>query len=75
MAMMDLGTYQKQHGLSVSDLELLIGVSHSALHRYMYLGRIPEVAVLRRILAVTDGQVTPNDFFDGVPVCKRRVAA
>jgi len=71
---MDLAAYQRQHQLSAARLAALIGVSEQALHRYMYRGRIPQTAVMRRIIAATSGAVTANDFFLAAPAPTRCVA-
>ena len=64
---MDLSAYQAKHSLTVAELARTCGVTVQALHRYMWRGRIPETAVLARILAATKGEVTPNDFF-AIPI-------
>jgi len=40
----------------------------------MYRGRIPQTAVMRRIIAATSGAVTANDFFLAAPAPTRCVA-
>jgi predicted transcriptional regulator len=72
---MDLAGYQMKYGLSVGGLAAHIGVTEQALHRYMHRGRIPQTAVMKRIIAVTGGEVTANDFYLAAPARKRRVAA
>jgi predicted transcriptional regulator len=42
---------------------ILIGAERSAVTRYVN-GRMPKSVILARIAAVTDGQVTANDFVD-----------
>lgn len=42
----------------------LIGCGWNAVWRYENEGRIPEAAILQRIIDATGGAVTPNDFFD-----------
>jgi hypothetical protein len=41
----------------------LIGRSPEAVRRYLKGHRTPDRGTMARILLVTEGQVTPNDFF------------
>lgn len=43
-----------------------IGRSPEAVRRYINGERIPDKSTMPRIVAVTDGDVMPNDFFDQV---------
>jgi len=40
-----------------------IGVKHISVTRYLE-GRVPEASVMGKIIEVTDGKVTANDFFE-----------
>lgn len=55
--------YRYQHKISVATFADSIGVSEVAAWRYEN-GRVPEAAVMARIIATTAGAVTANDYFD-----------
>ena len=61
---MKLETYLRQNKIATATFAAAIEVSVQALHRYLYGARFPRREVLERILSVTMGAVTPNDFFD-----------
>ncbi len=50
-------------GLSARQFAFGIGVSPQSLSRYLHTGRVPRGQVMERIVAVTKGAVTPNDFY------------
>lgn len=60
---MKLSEYRRSIGMTQRDLANLIGVSDVALSRYES-GRVPESSVMRRIFEVSEGRVSPNDFFE-----------
>lgn len=66
---MKLKTYIEAHRLSYETAAALIGnVSRSAVIKWCRGERVPHPDQLRRIYAVTDGAVTPNDFVLGEAV-------
>lgn len=40
------------------------GLSRSAICHYVYLRRFPCPETMRKILLATNGEVTPNDFYN-----------
>jgi hypothetical protein len=61
---MHLRDWKARHGLTDRAIAELIGVTRSAVCRYMG-GRNPRPEVWPRIVAATDGWVTPNDHLAG----------
>ena len=59
---MRLADYVKQSNMSQAEIAALVGVTEAAMSRYMR-DRVPSPDVMQRIIEVTDGAVTPNDFF------------
>jgi hypothetical protein len=63
---MKLSTYLRDHKISLGDFAGMVGLDkHGArtVNRWALGERIPRPATLARITAVTNGAVTPNDFF------------
>lgn len=60
---MELRSYLIQHDVAVADFADRIGVTVSALYRYLHGERRPNADVLKRIHQATGGLVQPNDFF------------
>lgn len=58
---MKFDTYLERNHLTDAAFARVIGVSREAVRRYRG-GRIPTREIMRRIVDVTDGLVTPNDF-------------
>lgn len=58
---MTLSQYLDQQGLTGEAFAALIDVNPSTVCRYISGARYPRRAVLLRILAATDGAVTPAD--------------
>lgn len=61
---MKLQTYLDRNKISQSAMAKALGISAVAVHRYVRGTRLPEHAVLAKLLTLTDGQVTPNDFYE-----------
>lgn len=59
---MHLADFLDARGISDADFGLSIGVSRQAVHRYRH-GRIPDRTTMAKIIEVTGGAVTANDFF------------
>ncbi len=70
---MRLGDYRKSRGWTQSGLATRLGVAANTVARYER-GRLPDREVLERIIALTAGRVTPNDWFSlpEVPEARRR---
>jgi transcriptional regulator with XRE-family HTH domain len=60
---MNLSGYLRQHEIKLADFAGRIGVTATALQRYLDGERRPRAAILERIHRATDGAVQPNDFF------------
>lgn len=60
---MKLSSYLEQQKLTPAAFGKKIRVSRQAVDRYIAGQRIPQPKVMKRIAAVTDGVVTPNDFY------------
>lgn len=63
MKKMKLKHYRKKHGLTLEAMAEQVGVSEAAMSRYEN-GRVPAKEVMDRIIAVTNGAVQPNSFYD-----------
>ncbi len=61
---MQLRDYLNQSNISPINFAGLVGVGHQNVYRYLSGKRIPSPEIMRRIVVATDGQVTPNDFYD-----------
>jgi transcriptional regulator with XRE-family HTH domain len=59
-----LGDWRRAKGLTQEDLGAKLGCEKPTVARYEAGTRIPERDTMRRIYVVTDGAVTPNDFYD-----------
>lgn len=60
---MKLADWQETHAVTDTDMARQIGVSQAAVTRYRRGERIPEAAIMARIVDATAGAVTPNDFY------------
>lgn len=63
---MQLADYLAKQNISRSDFADAIGVKEPSVSRYITGKNIPERDVMRKIVSVTAGNVTANDFY-GVP--------
>jgi post-segregation antitoxin (ccd killing protein) len=61
---MKLRGYLSSQRLAAREFSRRIGVSPAAVARYASGRRIPSMPVMHRIVAETEGAVTPNDFYD-----------
>ncbi len=64
---MKLADFMTAHGLGPSEMAKRLGVNHATVIRYRDSQRRPDSDVMARIFEVTNGSVTPNDFYDFVP--------
>lgn len=62
-AAMKLTAYLEQENLTQKDFAALVGCEQPTIGRYC-AGRVPEPGVMKRIILVTCGKVTPNDWFE-----------
>jgi transcriptional regulator with XRE-family HTH domain len=60
---MKLGLWLKRNNIGVDDFSRRIGVSGTAVYRYISGDRAPGPTTLSAIFKKTGGAVTPNDFF------------
>jgi transcriptional regulator with XRE-family HTH domain len=58
-----LKTWRRARRLSQEALGAQLGVSAVAIGRYE-MGRVPEAAVLQKLIDLTGGAITANDFFE-----------
>lgn len=67
---MTLGDYLAVNEITPADFARSIAVNErESVRRYLNGSRTPNPKIMRRIYAVTKGQVTANDFFDlGTPL-------
>jgi hypothetical protein len=62
---MKLAQYLIDNDITFNEFAGSIGVANgTVVHRYASGKRIPEPAVMARIVEATNGQVQPNDFYD-----------
>ncbi len=57
-----LKAYRKRQGLTLEELALRAGTTKSWLSR-IESGEPPGTSLIGRLVAASDGQLTPNDFF------------
>lgn len=61
---MQLSNYLSLHSLSFSEFGRRIGTQHArTVERYAKGQQVPNREMMARIVEVTNGDVTPNDFF------------
>ena len=70
-----LGHYIASNKIEPSAFAASIGTDPGNLSRILSGKQHPSAKLYRRILTVTNGQVTPNDFFDLPVYCKNSEAA
>lgn len=62
---MQLSSYLSDHDISIPQFAQKIGAANRTIvWRYVHGIRRPNKKMLQRIYDVTNGEVTPNDFFD-----------
>ena len=67
-----LDDYRRSRGQTYTELARLLGASHATVVRRWCLApgardrMIPREAFMHRIMVLTSGQVTPNDFYASV---------
>jgi len=60
---MKLTQYLKENSITPASFAEKVGVSSVSIHRYCVEDRTPKKEVMRAIAQITNGAVTPNDFF------------
>ncbi len=60
---MDLDSYLSREGISNATFAEQIGVDPSSVWRFRQGARIPRRETMQKIVDLTGGDVTPNDFF------------
>lgn len=60
---MKLADWLVTQNVTDTDMARQLGVSQAAVTRYRRGERIPEAAIMTRIVDATAGAVTPNDFY------------
>lgn len=61
---MKLGDYLQARSLSQTDFARLIGCSPSSVSKWLSGGKPPKNAMIMKIAAATDWQVSPDVWFD-----------
>lgn len=72
---MTLANWLKSQALNQGAFAAKIGATQTAVSRYCSGKRIPPRHIMRRIVEVTDGAVTPNDFYGVDGAASRQDAA
>ena len=61
---MKLKRYMKRNGISVREMTRLLGLrSRATVYGYLSGNRIPMHGVMLKIKAVTNGEISPNDWY------------
>ncbi len=60
---MTLEQFLAESDMSQTELAKLLEVSPVTVHRYLKKGAIPDRVVMPKLVTVTGGKVTPNDFY------------
>ena len=61
-----LKAYRKARGLTMEEFARKVGVQRAAVSKWER-GSIPRPEIMRRIVEVTGGEVTAQDFYDAAP--------
>lgn len=59
---MRLNDYLADKRMTAEEFAMALGVTSAALSRYVTGDRVPRPAIMRKIIDLTAGRVTPNDF-------------
>lgn len=65
---MKLEQWLKLNGITIVEFAARLGVSRTQVHKYIYEGAIPKYKTMRLIFELTGGAVTPNIFYNIVPI-------
>jgi transcriptional regulator with XRE-family HTH domain len=58
-----LRNYLKVHNIKQCEFAKLLGINNITLWRYLQGSRIPRLKIMKKIIELTNGYVTANDFF------------
>ena len=61
---MKLSDFFKINKTKVNDFAMQVGVVRSAVYSYAKGEKVPSRETMQKIYKLTNGQVTPNDFYD-----------
>jgi hypothetical protein len=61
---MKLADWLEAHSITDARFGEMIGAARQAVHRYRAGGRVPDKVMMSRIVKVTGGAVSPNDFYE-----------
>lgn len=60
---MKLSEYIDQNQTSIREISKKLDVSYEAVRRYAHEGRVPDSLRMKKLMKITKGQVTANDFY------------
>jgi transcriptional regulator with XRE-family HTH domain len=60
---MKLYEWMEKAKINADSLAGMLVVRRSTVDRYVNRGRVPTPRVMKKIVGITGGQVTPNDFY------------
>ena len=63
LTLMKLEEYMKKSGLKIGDFAREIDVTNMAVHNWISEKRTPNQVMMQKIVSITKGEVTPNDFY------------
>ena len=61
---MKLKAYLQKNNKRAADMARALNIKHSVVLRWVKGLRVPTVENMQKIFAYTNGEVTPNDFYD-----------
>lgn len=61
---MTLKEWMEQEKKSVSEIARNLSVTVTCVYRYIKTNRVPTPEIMRKIIAMTGGKVTSNDFYN-----------
>jgi len=61
---MKLQFWMNINGIKAKEAAKLFGISHIHIYKYIYAHAIPKPVIMLRIFVVTQGAVSPNDFYN-----------
>ena len=64
MVIMNLNKYLALNAIKQNDFAEKIGDKPQNINKYCFGARIPRPKTMKKIFDATQGQVTPNDFYD-----------
>jgi hypothetical protein len=65
---MKLSAFLESRKISPGAFATGAGLARQAIHRYIVGERIPDKSAMAKIVAATEGEVTPNDFYEAAPL-------